>query len=159
MQWVIRTRAEAIRKKHITYFTGVPCKNGHIDIRYTRSSQCRSCNIASQHRRSHSNDVYVIWRIAKYRAKSRSIPFTITPADIIIPTHCPCCNVKLIPKSLRPDRMKSGAPDSPSLDRKVPALGYTPTNIAILCMRCNSLKAGITIEMIEFLLTYLPPST
>lgn len=37
------SRAEAVRLKLVHYFTGKPCKRGHIDIRYLANNGCRSC--------------------------------------------------------------------------------------------------------------------
>lgn len=34
--------------------------------------------------------------------------------------------------------------DSPTLDRIVPSLGYTPANIAVCCYRCNMTKNDAT---------------
>lgn len=39
----IITRAEARRAGLNRYFTGVPCKNGHVDFRYTASGACKGC--------------------------------------------------------------------------------------------------------------------
>lgn len=37
------TRTEAINKKSTTYFTGVPCVNGHFSKRITKTTQCIEC--------------------------------------------------------------------------------------------------------------------
>jgi len=39
------TRASARAAGAITYFTGKPCKNGHVSGRYTASANCVSCQI------------------------------------------------------------------------------------------------------------------
>lgn len=39
----IVTRQEAIARRLSRYFTGKPCKNGHISERYTRISACIGC--------------------------------------------------------------------------------------------------------------------
>ena len=39
----IMTRAEAKAKKQGMYFTGEPCKYGHIDERYVKNSNCIVC--------------------------------------------------------------------------------------------------------------------
>lgn len=38
-----RTRLEAKELGCVSYFTGVPCRNGHIDRRYTHSGICYEC--------------------------------------------------------------------------------------------------------------------
>lgn len=37
------TRAEAQTSGSSKYFTGKPCTNGHVEIRYTSSGSCRGC--------------------------------------------------------------------------------------------------------------------
>lgn len=44
----IITRSEAVSKGFKKYFTGVPCKNGHISQRYTVSTLCLACNAEAQ---------------------------------------------------------------------------------------------------------------
>lgn len=41
---VIVTRAEAIRAGVPRYFTGKPCKSGHIAERYTLKGSCVECH-------------------------------------------------------------------------------------------------------------------
>jgi hypothetical protein len=38
-----RTRAQAIALGQITYFTGKPCRRGHVADRYTMAGNCREC--------------------------------------------------------------------------------------------------------------------
>jgi len=38
-----KTRQEAKDKNEVSYFTGEPCKNGHVDKRYTNTGICYSC--------------------------------------------------------------------------------------------------------------------
>lgn len=37
------TRKEAQTAGALTYMTGVPCPYGHVDVRYTKTGQCKSC--------------------------------------------------------------------------------------------------------------------
>ncbi len=39
----ISTRAEAVRDLVMYYYTGKPCKYGHIEKRYTVSAACTKC--------------------------------------------------------------------------------------------------------------------
>lgn len=43
MSAIIMTRAEARKSGQNKYFTGKPCKNGHIAERYTASGTCQDC--------------------------------------------------------------------------------------------------------------------
>lgn len=77
-----------------------------------------------------------LWRSAKLRAEKKGVPFTITPADIKIPDVCPALGLRLQSKVGR-----GGALDcSPSLDRLVPSLGYTPENIRVISYLANAIK-------------------
>ena len=39
-----RLRLEAKARGETTYFTGQPCKYGHIDDRFVSNGKCRECN-------------------------------------------------------------------------------------------------------------------
>jgi hypothetical protein len=81
-----------------------------------------------------------MWRKAKNRAKAKNIPFTLTPNDINIPSTCPVLGTKL-----ERGRGKPG-PNSPSLDRIVPARGYVPENVIVVSHRANVIKNDATPE-------------
>lgn len=72
--------------------------------------------------------------IARYRAKRAGVPFAIELVDIIIPRRCPMLGLVL-----RPGKGKMHAA-SPTLDRKIPALGYVPGNIEVISWRANWIK-------------------
>ena len=147
-----QAREEGLRK----YFTGIPCKRGHVAIRYTMNGSCYACTLANQFKMSRRQDQrHTMVRRAEYRAKAKGLPFNITYQDITIPDDCPCCHVRLVPKHERLLHMKTGAFDTPSLDRKVPNLGYVRGNIGVLCMACNAKKSGIDEQMLKFLTDYL----
>ena len=40
----IISRKEAIARGLRRYFTGKPCKHGHLTMRYTKSTRCIACN-------------------------------------------------------------------------------------------------------------------
>jgi len=72
-----------------------------------------------------------LFRWARYRAQKSGIPFSISPEDIVVPTHCPVFGALL----------EAGHPDyAPSLDRLVPHRGYTKDNIVVISRRANKLK-------------------
>lgn len=86
------------------------------------------------------NQVQALWYGARQRAAKAGLPFTITPADIVIPTHCPVFGVPLVVEKNR------ARPWSPSVDRIIPTLGYVPGNIAVISWRANNLKRDATAE-------------
>jgi len=78
---------------------------------------------------------------AKQRAKKFSIPFSITPDDIVIPDVCPVLGIPLIRSN-----GKGPTDTSPSIDRIVPSLGYIPGNICVISVRANTIKSNATLE-------------
>lgn len=81
---------------------------------------------------------------AKQRARLKNIPFTITLTDIVIPTHCPILGLELV----RNKGGKRALPNSPSLDRINPTLGYVPGNVRVISFRANTIKNDATKEEI-----------
>jgi hypothetical protein len=78
------------------------------------------------------------------RARKKNIPFNLTSAYVvsIAPTHCPVLGIPL-------QRSKTtGAPNSPSIDRIDPALGYVIGNIIIVSKLANQIKSNATPEQI-----------
>lgn len=88
---------------------------------------------------------------ARQRAVRDGVAFTITKADILIP---PCCPVLGIPLERRIGA-KGPQDNSPSIDRIDPALGYTPTNIAVISIRANRIKNDASVEELERVLAWV----
>lgn len=86
---------------------------------------------------------------ARNRAKKKGVPFSISKDDIEIPTHCPVFGVEM--------HIAEGkaAPNSPSLDRIVPELGYVPGNVAVISHRANMLKSNATIAELEAVVEWM----
>lgn len=70
---------------------------------------------------------------ARKRAISLNLPFNIEPEDIVIPEICPVLDITLSAKGSRNNR--------PSLDRKIPELGYVIGNIFVISFRANRIKS------------------
>lgn len=80
---------------------------------------------------------------AKQRAKKQGIAFDLTLADIPdIPTLCPILGIEL---KLNDGRF---GPDSPSLDRIIPELGYVAGNVQWICSQANVAKNNLSIEQL-----------
>jgi hypothetical protein len=77
---------------------------------------------------------------AKHRAKKSGVPFNLTEADVSIPTHCPALGIPLYPAE------QTVGPNSPSLDRIRPELGYTRGNVIVLSHRANTIKQNASSE-------------
>jgi hypothetical protein len=93
-----------------------------------------------------------MWKAAKERAIAKDLPFDIEPEDIIVPEFCPVLGIPLVQEI----RGRSGwYDDSPSLDRKIPELGYVKGNIEVISNRANRIKADATEEELELVLAYV----
>ncbi len=84
---------------------------------------------------------YLLYR-AKHRAKQQGIPFDISEDDVVIPTHCPVLGIEL--KWNLGIGRKGYHPDSPSVDKIVPSIGYVKGNVRVISARANLLKNNAT---------------
>jgi len=66
------SRAEAIAAGQIRYFTGAPCKNGHIDFRSVRKWECYGCKQEREMRRLLKRPEHHAARVASKRDRLRS---------------------------------------------------------------------------------------
>jgi hypothetical protein len=117
------------------YIHDFPKKKGRL---HGVGSHCKACVNAKQKRIYHTdlNDLTQrLWRLAKERAKKKKLPFTITPADIVIPERCPVLG---LPLKQATDHTKDC---SATVDRLVPELGYVQGNINVVSSRANLIKS------------------
>jgi hypothetical protein len=110
------------------------------------SDQCRHGSWAKGHRaqinaQNAKNKTTQMLARLKHRATKAGIPFNIDKDDIIIPTHCPVLGIKL-----HWNQGKGYHPDSPSVDKINPNLGYVKGNVRVISARANLLKNDATIE-------------
>lgn len=73
---------------------------------------------------------------AKQRAKKKDLPFNITKEDVIVPELCPVFGIRL-----EVGDGSGGKPNSPSLDRIIPELGYVKGNVVVISQKANQIKA------------------
>lgn len=95
----------------------------------------------------------MLHKMARQRARIKDLPFNIERADVVIPTHCPLLG---IPLRRHNDRAR---PDSPSLDRRIPSLGYVKGNVWVISRRANLIKNDATLEELELLTRNLRAAT
>ena len=86
---------------------------------------------------------------AKKRASSRGLPFDLVPSDVVIPERCPVLGIPLVVNS-----GKCG-PDSPTLDRVIPAFGYVKGNVAVISHRANTVKSDASADELAAVLAYV----
>jgi hypothetical protein len=84
--------------------------------------------------RLREDPAFRLYRNARDRAREYALPFNITRADVVIPERCPVFGVLLEVGT------RDGSPNSPSLDRIVPELGYVVGNVMVISMRANTIK-------------------
>lgn len=68
-------RAEAKLKQMSQYFTGIPCKNGHLTYRYTSSGACSGCI------RAHNRPVHDQTTIDRKDAKAQMVQVRVRIYD------------------------------------------------------------------------------
>lgn len=76
-----KTRRAGKAAKATLYFTGKPCKHGHISVRFTSTGQCRECTRKAS--REHPKKAF-------WNRRHRGIPEPEYPA----PECCECCENK-----------------------------------------------------------------
>lgn len=85
---------------------------------------------------------------AKKRAAIQECEFNIDLDDIKIPKFCPLLGIEIIRSDIKV------SPNSPSLDKINPDLGYIKNNIHIISRRANTIKNNATINEIEQILLW-----
>jgi hypothetical protein len=88
---------------------------------------------------------------AKERARKFNLPFNLTVSDLIMPETCPVLGIKLEPNI----GGKIAAPNSPSLDRINPKLGYVKGNVQIISFRANTIKNCGSLEEHQKVIRYM----
>lgn len=78
---------------------------------------------------------------AKERAKVKGLPFDITIEDFVMPDRCPALGVALDYEFKNSGKF---APNSPSLDRRIPELGYVKGNVQVISSKANWIKSDAT---------------
>lgn len=120
------------------------CPCGQKLAKSNASTRCGDCTWRDTWAVKHAADPrHQMLYSAKHRAKTKSVPFEIGVADIIIPELCPILKTPLD---------KSGGQETyPSLDRIVPKLGYVPGNVWVISTKANSMKWDATYaELLAF---------
>ena len=100
-----------------------------------------------------NNPERFMWERAKRRAAKSGIPFDIEIEDVFIPERCPVFGT--------PFRYGEGAtlPESPSLDRIIPRLGYVKGNVAVISHRANAIKNNATSEELQTVARWVAKAT
>lgn len=146
-----------IRRGH-KYFWGCLCdcgkqlfvSQGNLISENTKSCGCYKEDNPSnlQHGKCGSIEWW-LWIAARKRAKERNLLFDLELSDIVVPLNCPVLGIPLFKAG------KQLTPNSPSLDRIIPELGYTKGNVAVISHKANSIKHCGTLEDHRAIVKYL----
>jgi hypothetical protein len=105
---------------------------------------CKDCMKAYNRDWHAANPARAMLRSARRRALKYDIPFDIVVSDIKIPTYCPALGIPLVAAA----ENNAPTPNSPSLDRIKPELGYVKGNIIVVSLKANQIKSNATLEEI-----------
>src|SRR5258708_3990504 len=75
----------------IFFYTGAPCRNGHVAPRYISTKKCAQCQADRAQRWGLGSELHEskMLRSARSRAKAFGLPFNLVIEDIVIPKFCP----------------------------------------------------------------------
>jgi len=110
-------------------------------LRYTRGN-CKACATVEKRVYRKRNIKSFMLNNARRRADRFGTLFNITEQDIFIPETCPVLGIPLVISS------GHAKPNSPSLDRIFPELGYIKGNIIVVSSLANTIKSYGTVEQI-----------
>ena len=77
--------------------------------------------------------------VARRRAAQKGLPFALTVDDLEWPDRCPVLDIVL---DYGPKGRRGGEPNSPSIDRVDPCLGYVPENAVVMSKLANTIKSS-----------------
>lgn len=126
-------------------------KHGKPKIHRNKPMRGWFCNDCNNEKRLkwYKNDPRAVMLVtARMRAKRDGVPFDLTKEDIIIPDICPVLGIPLKVGD------RKSHDNAPSLDKKIPSLGYVKGNVAVISYRANRIKNDATPEELEKVLTY-----
>lgn len=99
-----------------------------------------------RHGKSRKTEGFLLYQ-AKYRARKNKLPCNIDITDIQIPITCPLLGITLFC-----GKGEGGfVPNSPTLDKIIPKLGYVKGNTRVISHRANQLKHDASLEEMKML--------
>ena len=123
---------------------------------YTKTPEGRAqiVKYSSKYWAKPANRMRLLINGARLRSKEHGWPFDESLSSLIenAPSACACCGRELDYSMFRGRNNRDA---SPSLDRFHPAKGYVPSNVDVLCWRCNHIKTDATLEEMETLVRYM----
>jgi hypothetical protein len=100
---------------------------------------------AERKRKRHANLAWYLFLECRTRAKRNGVEFDLSPADIVIPEHCPVFGFVLKPAE---GKLRDS---SPSVDRINTERGYVRGNVQVISYKANRMKTNATgPELLQF---------
>ena len=103
-------------------------------------SRCKTCHAAvvaeyrAGRKATAAGWAALVTPMIRSRAKRRGVVCTIQSSDIVVPARFPILDVPFV--------FGDGShPHAPSVDRRVPSLGYVPGNVAVISQQANRMKS------------------
>ena len=94
---------------------------------------------------------YTVLRGIRLRSQKAGIPFNLTIEDIKAPATCPILGIPLF----RNKGKCYASPNSPSVDRFIPSLGYVKGNVHVISHKANQLKSDASLEELKQLVAWM----
>lgn len=131
------------------------CKRRFVGSYQRRCPECCAARVEWNQLREFREKARFLGGTAKTRSRRQNVRYQLTHEQITRllakTSHCPICKVKLVF-----DHHGTGFHRaSPSIDRMIPADGYTIGNIAVICTRCNILKRDATADELEAIAVWM----
>jgi len=152
---------EAKKNNELTYFTGLPCKNGHVSLRRTSNGLCIQCGKEIHGPNDRNNYRYKNTFARQFAARKQNairngIPFTIELFEIEQPKFCPIFGLELN-YGWSGERCRDDA--KATFDKVIPSLGYVPGNVFVISWRANKLKNDMSLDELEKIMKYIKEKT
>lgn len=120
-------------------------KEHYAEVAKKRYDAKREVIIAQEKARRKTNPRKHLLNAARARAKRKGIPFEITEEDFTIPSECPLLEIPLFPGEGKV------CDNSPTLDRKIPELGYVKGNVWVISFRANMIKNSSSFDEFQLI--------
>lgn len=143
-----------------TYFTGKPCKRGHLSERFVSTYTCMECSRKELYQtereryRTSDNTLSYQLRTIKNKCKKLGIPFNITLDQIEQPEYCPVLGIKLNYAWGGGGGFTTKG-NKASIDKLIPELGYVLGNVFVISWRANKLKSDMNFDEISGIFNYM----
>lgn len=148
-------RRDAIKAAGGADYEALLAKERAARIEFRRRHPERVKELRGKHKKRQTFKAALCAR-ARKRGRQRGFGATITPTDLVWPTHCPVLGLELDYPSHRGMRgLKTIRDNWPSLDRWDSTKGYVPGNVFVISYRANTLKNSATYEEILKVAKYL----